>query len=91
MIRTQVRLREEQYTALQRRAARQKRSLAELIRESMDWWLARGPSTKALHGLKELSGAFRDPARANKVAEHHDRYLSEPEDPGVADRVGRGA
>lgn len=77
MIRTQIQLREDQYEALKRRAAKEDRSLADLVRESLDWWLSREPPTEALAGLGEMAGSLRDPAGADDVAERHDRYLSE--------------
>lgn len=75
MIRTQIQLREDQYEELRRRAAGENRSLADLVRESLDCWLARGAPRTALAGLAKLSGRFRDPAGAIDVAERHDRYL----------------
>lgn len=78
MVRTQIQLREDQYEALKRRAVREDRSLADLVRESLDRWLFRSPSSDALAGLEELSGSFRDQAGADDVAQHHDRYLAEP-------------
>lgn len=77
MVRTQVQLREDQYRELKRRAAAEDRSLAELVRESVDSWLASAPGGVGLEGLRELAGAFRDPVGARNVAEDHDRYLGE--------------
>lgn len=77
MVRTQIQLREDQYAELKRRAAAEDRSLADLVRESVDSWLSRASRPDALRGLRDLTGAFRDPTGARDVAEKHDRYLAE--------------
>lgn len=81
MVRTQIQLRRDQYEELKRRAAAEDRSLADLVRESVDSWLSLASRPDPLAGLRQLSGVFRDPSGARDVAEKHDRYLAEQAGP----------
>lgn len=79
MVRTQIRLTEEQARRL-RAASRQRGiSLAEAIRRYVDQGLQRErPSRSALYArAATLVGRFRDRGAANDVAREHDRYLED--------------
>lgn len=77
MVRTQIQITEEQARSLKRMAAKEGKSVAELIRISVDNLLRAGgvqdPSIvrqKALAAAGKLSGPLN-------LAENHDAYLAE--------------
>lgn len=75
MVRTVVQLTDEQFTALKSLSARQRRPLADLLRQGVDWVLAQGgaPSSDAKRRALAASGRFR--SGLGDLARHHDRYL----------------
>ncbi len=77
MIRTQIQLTPEQARWLKRKAARENKSIAELIRDSVDVMMQSGDlpdgaelRKKALQAVGHLQGP-------PDLAEKHDDYLSE--------------
>ncbi len=79
MIRTQIQLTEEQARRLREEARRSGRSVAELIRRSVDRYLEDDVapvlgSRRRLFAL-EVVGAFR--SGRTDIAEKHDEYLEE--------------
>lgn len=77
MVRTQIQLSEEQSRKLKLLAAAKGRSVAELIRLSVDQFLATTPAVDREEQYKrvlELAGRYSGP---NDLAEDHDRYLVE--------------
>ncbi len=77
MIRTQIQLTPEQAEWLKRKAARENKSMAELIRSSVDEMI----QNDTLPNLEEIrkkamlaAGKLKGPA---DLAENHDTYLSE--------------
>jgi hypothetical protein len=77
MIRTQIQITPEQARALKRLAAREGKSVAELIRLSVDDLLRSG-GIKDQEALRQkaraAAGAFKGPIN---LAEDHDDYLAE--------------
>jgi len=73
MIRIQVRFTEEQNRALRRLAAQQKRSLADLVRQSVTVYLAR--DAQRLAAALEAVGKFSSGAVDGSSA--HDRHLAD--------------
>lgn len=88
MIRTQIQLTEEQARALRDLAARDQRSMADLVRESVtEYLLRRRPTDRGAlaRRARELAGRFR--SGRPDLAEEHDRHLEEafsPAEPGEA-------
>lgn len=78
MIRTQIQLTEEQARVLRDQAAAQGRSMADLIRESVDRYLA-SPPRRDPDALRQLALAVVGKYRSNlgDLARNHDRYLAE--------------
>jgi predicted transcriptional regulator len=77
MIRTQIQLTPEQARALKRLAAKEGKSVAELIRQSIDTMLQTGGlrNQKNLRQKAvEAAGKFHGP---EDLAEKHDAYLAE--------------
>jgi hypothetical protein len=78
MVRTQIQISEEQSKGLKRLAKKQRISVAEVIRRSVDRTLREeyAPSQEEIwdRALKAV-GAFR--SGLNDVAERHDDYLAE--------------
>lgn len=78
LVRTQVQLTKEQAHALKTQAHIEERSMADLVRESVDEYLARR-SVRDRHELirraRDLIGRYHS-GRQN-VAENHDRYLDD--------------
>jgi hypothetical protein len=77
MIRTQIQITSEQARALKRLSAREGKSVAELIRISLDSMLRAG-------GIKDWEGLQRKAIAAagklngpENLAEHHDDFLAE--------------
>lgn len=77
MIRTQIQLTPEQARALKRMAAKEGKSVAELIRISLDAMLRAGGIKDQVvlrHKASAASGKFGGP---ENLAENHDDYLAE--------------
>lgn len=77
MVRTQIQLTEEQTRALKRMSAKQGKSMAELIRMSVDDLIRRGGGTdpaeirqRALQAAGKLNGP-------SDLSTNHDQYLVE--------------
>jgi Arc/MetJ-type ribon-helix-helix transcriptional regulator len=79
MIRTQIQLTEEQATRLREAAAAQGRSMAEVIRQSVDSWLDSSPATRDRSALREAAIAIAGRHRSGlgDLAKRHDHYLAE--------------
>jgi len=78
MLRTQIQITEEQARQLKQVAAREHKSMAEVIREGIDLVLQRqtGVNEKALRRRAiELAGKYR--SGVTDLSEEHDRYLAE--------------
>ena len=77
MIRTQIQITSEQARALKRLAAKEGKSVAELIRISLDDMLRAG-GIKDQEVLRRKAGAAAGKLRGPKnLAEKHDEYLAE--------------
>ena len=76
MTRTQIQLTDEQLQRLRALAASRGRSLAELIRESIDRYLADGAQDREVLKARALAviGQFPGPP---DLATNHDRYFAE--------------
>jgi predicted DNA-binding protein len=78
MIRTQIQLSEEQSRSLKALAAREGKSVAELIRLSVDAMLATaGVIDEAEKRRRALAVVGRFRTGESDLAEAHDRYLAE--------------
>ena len=76
MIRTQVQFTEEQIAALRARAAREEVSVAEVVRRSVEAWVAGEASpAERKRRAREVLGQFR--SGRGDVARHHDDHLTE--------------
>jgi hypothetical protein len=78
MVRTQIQLTEQQHEALIERARARNVSMAELIRESIELYLATSPersSTEQRQAALAVAGRFESGLR--DLAERHDDYLEE--------------
>jgi len=78
MIRTQVQLTEEQVQALKELAHRENKSVAELTRQAVDYWLqAVGlvPMEERRRRAMAVVGRFR--SGRSDVSESHDEHLAE--------------
>lgn len=79
MVRTQIQLTAEQATALRELASRSGRSMADLIRGSVDQMLQaqrRSSRGEKIERALRVVGRFRS-EQPTAVSEEHDRYLSE--------------
>jgi hypothetical protein len=78
MPRTQIQLTEEQATRLRKVAAVQGRSMADLIRQSIDFWLDSSPATRDRSAIREAAIALagRYQSRHRDLAKRHDHYLA---------------
>jgi len=77
MIRTQIQITSEQARALKRLAAKEGKSVAELIRISLDEMLRAG-GVKDQEGLRRKASAAAGKLSGPKnLAEKHDEYLAE--------------
>lgn len=78
MVRTQIQLTETQATILKKMAAKNRLSMAELIRRAIDQMVSSGAS-RNLQDRREracaAAGKFR--SGVNDLSENHDQYLSE--------------
>jgi len=78
MVRTQIQLTERQARELKRLAAAQGRSMADLIRISVDKLLAQpGAQEDARRRERALGAAGRFNSGIADIAQNHDRYLAE--------------
>ena len=78
MIRTQIQLEETQYRALKELAARQRTSVAELIRRAVREMLENAlivPDQERRRRSLNVVGQFR--SGCSDIAERHDDYLAE--------------
>lgn len=79
VIRTQIQLTEEQAAQLREAAAAAGRSMADLIRESVDAYLADAPLRRSGEAIRAdaiaLAGKYE--SRLGDLAADHDRYLAE--------------
>jgi len=76
MIRTQVQLTERQIGALKRLAAQEKKSVADLVRQSVEIFLARQTEAgKALRIQRALAASGKFASKTTDVSTNHDRYL----------------
>lgn len=73
MRRMQVQLDEDQLAGLQSRAAASGRSVAALVREALDAWLA--TDARRVERALATIGSYR--SGLGDLAENHDRYLDE--------------
>ena len=77
MIRTQIQLTEEQARALKAMAARERVSIAELVRRSLAPLLRSPGAPSDERRRRAIAFAGRFPSREGDIAENHDRYLAE--------------
>jgi Ribbon-helix-helix protein, copG family. len=79
MIRTQIQLTEEQARVLREVAVAEGRSMAGVIRESFDAYVASRPAARSVESLKERALAIAGKYRSNvtDLSKSHDRYLAE--------------
>ncbi len=78
MIRTQIQLTEQQAKELRRLAAHEGRSLADLIRQSVELYLARqGRDAKQSRIERALQAAGKFGSGSRNVSARHDTYLAE--------------
>ena len=78
MVRTQIQLSEEQSQRLKALAAREGKSVAELIRQSVDVMLATvGNLNEGQQRRRALAAAGKFHAEISDLAEDHNRYLNE--------------
>lgn len=78
MIRTQIQLTEGQAQSLKRLARQQQRSMAELIRQSVDLYLATAgelPLDQQYERAMALAGKYR--SGDTDLGRKHDQYLAE--------------
>jgi Spy/CpxP family protein refolding chaperone len=78
MVRTQIQLTEAQHAQLKQLAARENKSVAELIRQSVEALVSSaGVMDKAERRARALAAIGRFRGGEHDLAENHDRYLSE--------------
>ena len=77
MIRTQIQLTEEQHRRLHELAAQRGSSMAELVREGVEYVIERSTGDRRWRALRSVLGAGRDSRGSNDVAERHDDYFEE--------------
>ena len=78
MVRTQIRLTDEQFRSLKALAREEGRSVADLVRQSVDEYLARRPTVdraELIRRARGLTGRYR--SGTPDLAEDHDRYLDD--------------
>ena len=80
MHRTQISFTDEQMTMLRARAASQGRSIADLVRESVERYAAataHSDRAALTARAKAVAGRFRSGTKNKNVSRRHDEYLSE--------------
>jgi len=75
MARTQIQLTEEQHRLLKAAARQKEVSVTELVRQSVDFWLANFTAEENYTKALGVLGRFQD--CASDVSEKHDEYMSE--------------
>jgi metal-responsive CopG/Arc/MetJ family transcriptional regulator len=75
MIRTQIQLRDEQARALKRAADERGVSMAEVIRQAVDRYVASGHSEPRRHRAIAAIGGFRSGHR--QISSTHDEHLAD--------------
>ena len=75
MIRSQIQLDTERYERLEALAARQSKSLAQLVREGMEHVLAAEQRERAWERFLVPAGSFRAEDDPGDVSSRHDAYL----------------
>jgi hypothetical protein len=76
MIRAQVQFEGQQYQRLRQAAARRGVSIAQLVREGVDAYLARVPADR-WDDLLAVAGKYGKDGSLEEVGQRHDRYLDE--------------
>jgi predicted DNA-binding protein len=77
MVRTQIQLTEVQVTMLKEVALRQKRSMAQIIREAIDHMADTGElEDREKRRKRALNAAGRFHSGLKNLSENHDQYLS---------------
>lgn len=78
MIRTQIQLEESQYRALKELAARQRVSIAELVRGAIQAWLETSAGiSEEERRRRAIPAAGRFHSGLGDLAEEHDEYLAQ--------------
>jgi plasmid stability protein len=77
MVRTQIQLTEAQAKALRHAAARQGRSMAELVRDGVEHVLGTGAVSREERVRRALAASGKFHSGLEDVARNHDRYLAE--------------
>jgi predicted transcriptional regulator len=77
MVRTQIQLTEEQAKSLREAAARQGRSMADLVRDGVDLVLGTGAVSREERRRRALAASGKFHSGFKDIARHHDRYLAE--------------
>jgi hypothetical protein len=81
MIRTQVQLTESQMKALRQLSAATGKSIADLVRQGVDRFLAANPAHDREQRVRRaIRAAGRFKSTASDVSARHDRYLAEAYD-----------
>ncbi len=76
MKRVQVQFNSEQAEALRRGAAASRRSIAAVVREAVDVWIAHNERRQDVDRALAAIGGFH--SGLGDLADNHDRYLDEP-------------
>jgi Arc/MetJ-type ribon-helix-helix transcriptional regulator len=77
MVRTQIQLTEAQARALRDAAARQGRSMAELVRDGVELVLGTGTVSREERKRRALAASGKFHSGLKDIARNHDRYLAE--------------
>jgi hypothetical protein len=78
MVRTQIQLTEQQSRQLKARALSEGRSMAELVRQSVDVYLrSAGPPGRAERKRRALAAIGRFRSGVSDLSVNHDHYLEE--------------
>ena len=77
MIRTEIQLSPEQYERLKELAARESKSVSQLVREGVDRLLAAERNETAWDRFMAAAGSCRAADDATDVSARHDAYLSD--------------
>ncbi|MGA1824099.1 MAG: CopG family transcriptional regulator [bacterium] len=78
MIRTQIQLTEEQSSTLKKIAAQRKMSIAELIRQGIDFYLRSfGPVSQEERRRRAIAAAGKFHSGRSDISTQHDNYLAE--------------
>jgi len=78
MVRTQVQLTEDQVQKLKKIAARERKSVAELVRQAVDQWLVLAePLSVEERKQRALSIAGKHRSGISDLGKNHDKYLNE--------------